>query len=259
MRKAYIDTDKGQIHFRFRDGKGIPIVCLHQTASSSSMFEKFSSSYKGDEPIYALDTPGFGRSYDPSDQPDMRAYASALLAAIDALNISAFHIFGHHTGASIGIELADLVQSRCTSLSMIGPVVLTREESVQFAEVYPKDFKPKADGSHLQDMWDYIRSIGPGIPLELQHREMIDTSRAWQGHIKVYSEIWKQDFAALYDKITSPMLIMCSPDDVLWPIFERAKERRPDAKAIELAGSNFQTDEVPEQVAVALQEFLSDL
>jgi pimeloyl-ACP methyl ester carboxylesterase len=259
MKKAYVDTEAGQIHFRFREGKGTPIICLHQTASSSAMFEAFMENYAGNEPIYALDTPGFGRSYDPDGEPDMREYAQMLIAAIDSLGIDNFHVFGHHTGASIGIEIADLVAERTSSLMMIGPVVLTDEEREQFATVYPKPFEPKADASHLQEMWNYIKSIGPDMSLELQHREMVDTARAWEGHIKVYSQIWNQDFASLYDDIKAPMLIMCSPDDVLWPIFERAKERRPDAKVVELGGSNFQTDEVPEQVASALQDFLQSL
>ena len=259
MKKAYVDTDQGQIHFRYREGKGDSIICLHQTASSSAMFDKFIEIYQGGNPVYALDTPGFGRSFDPEGQPDMRAYAAMLLDAIDALNIGSFHVFGHHTGASIGIELADLAQDRCKSLSMIGPVTLTAEEREQFGGLYPKDFEPKADGSHLQEMWEYIGSIGPGISLELQHREMVDTARAWQGHIKVYSEIWNQDFSALYENITQPMLIMCSQNDVLWPIFERAKEMRPDAVAVEIGGSNFQTDEVPEQVASELAKFLESI
>jgi pimeloyl-ACP methyl ester carboxylesterase len=259
MKKAYIDTPAGQVHFRLRDGKGTPIICLHQTASSSAMFDAFMNCYAGEEPIYALDTPGFGRSYDPDGQPDMRGYAQMLIDAIDALGIEGFHLFGHHTGASIGIEIADLQAERTKSLMMIGPVVLTSEEREQFATIYPKPFEPKADGSHLQEMWDYIKSIGPDISLELQHREMVDTARAWEGHIKVYSEIWNQDFASLYDIISSPMLIMCSPNDVLWPIFERAKENRPDVKVVELGGSNFQPDEVPDDLANAVKEFLTEL
>ena len=95
--------------------------------------------------------------------------------------------------------------------------------------------------------------------LALHHREFVDTARAWQGHIKVYKVIWDQDFIGSYAKVACPILIMCSPDDVLWPVFERARELRPDAVAVELGGSNFQTDEVPDEVAAAMSEFLKDL
>jgi hypothetical protein len=40
-------------------------------------------------------------------------------------------------------------------------------------------------------------------------------------------------------------------------MFQRAKELRPDARAFEIGGSNFQPDEVPADVARALREFVS--
>lgn len=256
IRKGYVDTKAGQVHYRMRAGQGTPIVCFHQTASSSAMFERFMELWSGPQPIYALDTPGFGGSYEPGGQPTMRDYAAVLLEATTALGLGKMHLFGHHTGACIAIELADLAPERTASLAMIGPVTITREEAAMFKSVYPKDFRLKADGSHVQKMWEYVASIGGASTVELHHREFVDTARAWAGHIRVYTAIWDQDFTALYAKVRAPLLIMCSPNDVLWSIFPRAKQLRPDAKAVELGGSNFQTDEVPEQVVKAMREFV---
>lgn len=258
-KKAYVQTADGQIHYRERAGDGTPIVCFHQTASSSAMFEAFMDAYAGPQPIYALDTPGFGGSYDPEDQPGMAGYADRLLGAIDGLGVDKAHLFGHHTGASIAVEIAARYPERCASLAMIGPVVITPEEAGMFKQVYPKDFAPRADGSHLQAMWDYVAEIGGDSSLALHHREFVDTARAWQGHIKVYSEIWDQDFSALFKEVQCPLLILCSPDDVLWSLFDRARAMRPDARAVELGGSNFQPDEVPEATAEALQSFIADI
>ncbi len=257
MRKAYVDTPHGQIHYRVKDGQGTPIICFHQTASSSAMFEKFAEAYQGAEPIYALDTPGFGGSFDPDGMPEMKDYALMLLDAIKALGLDKVHLFGHHTGASIAIEIATEDAERCASLMMIGPVVLTAEERQAFGGVYPQPFELQKDGSHLKTMWDYVASIGGDSTLDLHHREMVDTARAWQGHIKVYTKIWDQDFSALYEKVTVPMLIMCAEKDILWPMFERAKEMRPDAAATVIPGSNFQPDEAPAETAAAVKEYLS--
>ncbi|NKB42754.1 MAG: alpha/beta fold hydrolase [Alphaproteobacteria bacterium] len=259
MRKGYVDTSQGQIHYRVKDGAGTPIICFHQTASSSAMFEKFAAEYDGSEPIYALDSPGFGGSFDPDGMPTMAEYADTLLDAIKALGFDKVHLFGHHTGASLAIEIATVDPSRVGSLMMIGPVVLTAEERQAFGGVYPQPFELKADGSHLQTMWDYVASIGGDSELDLHHREMVDTARAWQGHIKMYSKIWDQDFTALYEKITVPMFIMCAEKDILWPMFERAKEKRPDATAAVIPGSNFEPDEAPKEVASAVQGYLSSL
>lgn len=259
MRKGYVEIAQGQVHYRMKDGVGIPIICFHQTASSSAMFEKFAAAYNGSEPIYALDSPGFGGSFDPDGMPTMAEYADMLLDAIKALGFDKVHLFGHHTGASLAIEIATTDPDRVASLMMIGPVVLTAEERKAFGGVYPQPFELKADGSHLKTMWEYVESIGGNSDLELHHREMIDTARAWQGHIKVYSKIWDQDFSALYEKISVPMLIMCAQKDILWPMFERAKGMRPDATAVEIPGSNFQPDEAPTEVAKAVQDYVASL
>jgi pimeloyl-ACP methyl ester carboxylesterase len=259
IRKGYVDVAGGQVHYRHRPGRGAPIVCLHQTASSSAMFERVMELWRGEEPLYALDTPGFGGSYEPEGQPTMAGYGAVLLEATRGLGISRMHLFGHHTGACIAIEMADADPERVASLAMIGPVTITREEAASFKSVYPKDFQIRADGSHLKKMWDYVADIGGNSTVELHHREFVDTARAWAGHIRVYSAIWDQDFIALYRRVKAPMLIMCSPNDVLWPIFPRAKELRPDAVAVELGGSNFQTDEVPAQVVDALAGFVRTL
>jgi pimeloyl-ACP methyl ester carboxylesterase len=259
MRKGYVNVAQGQIHYRVKEGSGTPIICFHQTASSSAMFEKFADAYAGDEPIYALDSPGFGGSFDPDGMPSMAEYAATLHEAIKALGLEKVHLFGHHTGASLAIEIATSDPGLVASLMMIGPVVLTAEERQAFGGVYPQPFELKADGSHLQTMWEYVASIGGNSDLDLHHREMVDTARAWQGHIKMYSKIWDQDFTALYEKITVPMFIMCAEKDILWPMFERAKEMRPDATAAVIPGSNFEPDEAPKEVAEAIGTYLSGL
>ena len=259
MRKGYTDTALGQVHYRKKDGSGTPIICLHQTASSSAMFEAFAAAYDGPEPVIALDTPGFGGSFDPDGMPDMAGYGAMLSDAIKSMGIDSYHIFGHHTGASIGIEMATAEPDRVASLIMIGPVVLTAEERQAFGQVYPQPFELKADGSHLNTMWEYVASIGGNATLDLHHREMVDTARAWEGHIKVYTKIWDQDFAALYNDVKVPLCIMCAENDILWPMFDRAKEARPDAVPMVIPGSNFEPDEAPSETAGAVKEYLSGL
>ena len=257
--KGYLDLSRGQLHYRMRDGQGAPIVCFHQTASSSAMFDAFIQAYPGPEPIYALDTPGFGGSYDPDDQPSMADYGAVMAEAIEAIGRGKAHLFGHHTGASLAVEVAANRPDLSASLAMIGPVTITREEAEAFKAAYPLDFAPKADGSHLKVMWEYIASIGGDSSLALHQREMADTVRAWQGHINVYSVIWDQDFSGLYQRVQVPMAILCGQGDVLWSVFERAKQMRPDAKVFEIGGTNFQPDQAVSDVAEAMHSFIGGL
>ncbi len=260
VRKAYVDTPAGQVHYRYREGNGQAVVFLHQTASSSAMFEAMMAHYPGPETLYALDTPGFGGSFDPPGQPAMADYAAWLAEAATALGLDSYHLFGHHTGASIAVEMAAAWPGRIRSVAIIGPVVLGADERDVFRGLYPKAFTPTPDGAHLKKMWDYVKEIGgEDFPLELWQREFTDTSRAWQGHIQVYSTIWDQDFGALLEGISAPLLLMCSPGDVLWPVFDRARQLRPDASFLELGGTNFQPDQEPAPIAAALADFLAGL
>ncbi len=65
-----------------------------------------------------------------------------------------------------------------------------------------------------------------------------------------------QDFSSLFDKVKEPLLIIGSPDDVLWPYFPKAKEARPDAETAVVNGPDYQCDVDPDGVANALHQFL---
>lgn len=255
--KGYANIPAGQIHYRRLHGPGAPIVCLHQTASSGAMWVKVMQRMQGERAFVALDTPGFGGSFDPPQvPPSMRAYAEWIREALDALGIGQFHILGHHTGACIAVELAAHYPERVLSCSMIGPVPLTQEERAEFRKHYSTPFSPTADGAYLQTNWEYLRGLGAHHDLELHHREVVDTVRAYMGRFMAYSNVWNQDWTALYRQIECPLQIMCAEDDVLWPFFGRARELRPDADAVVVKGANFEPDLDPDGVTHAYRAFL---
>ena len=74
------------------------------------------------------------------------------------------------------------------------------------------------------------------MPLDLMHREVLDTVRAHQGRFLTYSAVWDQDFTALFEQIDAPLLLMCAEKDVLWPFFERACDMRTDAQSVTVGG-----------------------
>lgn len=260
IKKGYVDCAAGQIHYRSQAGDGgkTPIVCLHQTASSSAMYEKVFARLTGLGSMYALDTPGFGGSFDPDNTPTIRQYAEWLLEACDNLSIGEFHVLGHHTGGCLLAEMAVAHPKRVKSTMMIGPVPLTAEERESWRGHFPAPLSPDADGAYLKETWDSLVE-GASHDLELHHREALDTVRAYMGRFKTYSAVWDQDFAALYEKIACPILIMCAKDDVLWPYFERAQTMRPDAVAAIVKGANFEPDLDPDGVSDNVRKFLAKI
>ena len=256
IRKGYVDTAEGQVHYRSTQGAGPPVVFLHQTASSSAMWNGMMTTMEGRRCI-ALDTPGFGGSYDPEEVPDIGYYAQVMTEALDALGVRQFHLCGHHTGSCIAVEMGAELSARVLSLAMFGPVQLTQEERDSFRSHFSTPFAPTADGSYLQQTWDYLAGLGADKALDLHHREVVDTLRAWHGRVQAYSAVWEQDFPALLDRVECPLLFLCARDDVLWPYFERAAQACPDALLQVVQGANFEPDLDAASSARAYEAFLA--
>lgn len=237
IKKAYHTTAEGQVHYRFlsssKSGTELPpIVLLHMSASSSASMEKMMLLLADlGHDTYAPDYPGFGSSSPPAtDPPDTAFYCHTVLDFCKALKLDKFHLFGHHSGACIAVEMAVLFPSNVLSICIVGPVFLTLEERMAMKTMYFETFnEPMLDGSHLMKTWKHLESIGDDV--ELRQRETLDNLIAWKGRNQIYFTIWNQDCMALIKKVACPILALSSENDVLIPYFHRVKELRPDAGA----------------------------
>ena len=222
------------------------------------MWLKVMERLRGERSFLALDTPGFGGSFDPPQTPaSIATYAEWLLEAIDSLSIGQFHILSHHTGACIAVELAFRDPGRIRSVAMVGPVPLTAAEREEYKKHYSAPFSPTPDGRYLHTTWEYLKQLGANQDLALHHREVVNTLRAYQGRFMAYSNVWQQDFTSRFQDTNCPLLLMCAPDDVLWSVFDRARELKPDADFAVLQGANFEPDLDPDGLVKAYRAFLS--
>jgi len=260
IKKAYVDTRDGQIHYRFCEGgKEPPIVFFHQTASSSVSFEKIMGFLAGEYRMIATDTPGFGQSFFPPEPPTVTYYVSLLLETLDNMGIKEFHAFGHHTGAAIAAEMAAAAPERIKTCMMDGPVWLSEEERMQWLDtaIHPMVIKP--DGSHLMKIWDRVVGLDPDHPPALCHREAIDTLRAGGRWHEAYIAVFLQDCYALYPKIKCPMLLLCGDNDVLFPYFKPVCDAFPAAKSAVLkGGGTYAPDNCAAHIVDEIRAFLKE-
>ena len=261
IRKGYADSSGGQIHYRKVAGSGTPIVFLHQTASSGQMWIKVMEALTpSGGTLVALDTPGFGGSFDPDpdSQPSITQYGAWLREALADMGIARCHLAGHHTGACIAVELAARHPELTASLTMLGPVPLTAEERLEFSKHFGTPFHPNVSGSYLLDNWEYLRNLGAHVDPLLINREMSDQLRAWWGRVQSYKAVWNQDFTSFYMSVKAPIMIGAAPEDVLRPYLERAAQMRPDARVIDVKGHNFEPDLDTATLVAALLEFTAE-
>ncbi|MBP02986.1 MAG: hypothetical protein CMM25_09275 [Rhodospirillaceae bacterium] len=255
--KGYIHCSEGQIHYREAGVSGKPVLCFfHQTASSSAMYEKVMILLSEDYHCFAFDSPGFGGSYHPKAIPEIGYLSDRLIEAIKNLGIQNFHACGHHTGGCIAVEMPVRYPELVDSLTIIGPVIVNEAEKQEYMKTFVRPFAIEPTGKFLITAWEYLRMIGASTSLALHNREMIDHLIAHETMPMAFSAVWQQDVEMWYKKVECPLMIMCSKDDVLWPLFERAGVMRPDAKQFIVGGADYQPDNDPKSVVLGLREFL---
>ncbi|MET0239114.1 MAG: alpha/beta fold hydrolase [Sphingobium sp.] len=253
LSRGYLDLSDGQMHYIHRPGRGTPILFLHQTASSGRMWVATMERLDVANPLWAVDTPGFGNSFDPAVEPDMDDYVRWLMEAVSAMSQGPVHLVGHHTGAAIALAAATRHPGVAASLSLIGPSLLSDQERTGYAGKLGAPFRPGRSGAYLLKNWEYLRVGGADANTALLHREMIDMLRGWASRPHAYHAVWAQDTAAQLECITCPLHLISSPDDLLHSYFQRAGELRPDALRTTLSGgANFVPDLVPDEFAAAL-------
>jgi pimeloyl-ACP methyl ester carboxylesterase len=258
IKKGYVDTRDGQIHFRYvGGGEGMPVGCFHQTASSSASYEKMMGLLKGEFPMFALDTPGFGQSFSPPGQPTVAYYASILLEALANLGVSQFHAFGHHTGGAIAAQMAADFPERVLSVMIEGPVWVSEKVRKEKLDTIIDPLVLKQDGSYLMKVWDRVTRLDPDHPVEVCHREAIDTLLAGTRYHEAYIAVYNQDSYEVYERIRCPVLLLCGRNDVLFPFFEGVCKAYPKAmcSVLENCGT-YAVDNCAEQIVKVVRAFL---
>lgn len=188
IKKAYFDTPDGQLHYRTCLSKAATkkdqIVFLHMSASNGGHFAKLmTSSVNEGHDCFAPDMPGchypssstmkslalltirsFGNSYDLPFQPEnTKYYVNIYMSRLSSLQLSRYHIVGHHSGASLGTEIAANHPEQVLSLCVIGIALMAPSEQAYWKRTVNFPFnKPVDDGSHLMKTWKYLEESWGG-------------------------------------------------------------------------------------------------
>ncbi len=261
VRRGYADGPFGQVHYRIAAPEAPsapPLFCFHQSPNSSQVFGPFLPAMAADRMVVAADTPGFGMSDAPAEQPDIADYARAMMALIDALSPDQpVDLLGYHTGACIATELALSYADRIRRVIMIGIPVFNEQEA-QFLIDNPFPGLSTEDGSHVMREWEgSLRWRGPGQSIESVVRTFLAKMQTGD------TGWWGANAAARYplgDKLAliSQPVMLVNPQDDLWEISPRAREALPSARYEPLEQFGFGIfDAAPEEIADLCRDFLS--
>ncbi|HJM09537.1 MAG: hypothetical protein CMD96_05775 [Gammaproteobacteria bacterium] len=261
-KKAYIDSKYGQLHYQVT-GIGSPLILCHQSPSSLDMFSNaFQPLAKFGFQVIAIDTPGYGQSDAPKEQPSVTDYASCVSDLINALSLTKVSLLGHHTGASIVAELSTMIPERIEKLILNGPPLLNDEERhtvMSMIEKAPKMIVQK-DGAHLMELWERRKNFTPGwTDLDSMHRGIIQMLRVTGDEIHGFKAAFSQDLETVLLSIQVPTMILTNTGDDIYFAAQRASLLRPDFKFTELEkGTHDIVDEQTDNWVESVVEFLQN-
>ena len=257
IRKGYVDTPHGQIHFRqLKQVDGVPLVLLHQTASSGVMFERMMTLLSDSFHTLALDTPGFGASFSPPNLFTTHYLSSTLHAALTNLGVESCYLFGHHSGSAIAVQMAHDHPAFVKKMVLSGAPLLN-EAQINGLKASLKPFAIAEDGSHLTQVWERIRKRDLTLPLETVHREVLLTQSAREAAQRAYQAVFEQPFAEQLSALEIPILVMAGEHDTLRASLEPAFSvlKNGTMKVIPNEGP-YICDQNPQAVADVIREFI---
>ncbi len=262
IRRDYAALNGRQIHFRSAGSQALPtLLCLHQSPSSSVMYEPLMTALGDRFHLLAPDLPGFGGSDRlEKDATDIVTadYAAAVHDFLFALGVNRCFVFGHHMGAGVAVQLEHDFPGTASAMVLSGPTLLTAEQQ----QALPGRASPipiRSDGSHLQSMWERIAAKDPDASPQLVQREMQSAFSCGESYLASYTAISQQAYAEQLPTIHCPTLVYAGDHDPLYSAVEPTLALLPRGEGATLQGGErtYVCERQIDQVAPLLREFFS--
>jgi pimeloyl-ACP methyl ester carboxylesterase len=258
MRRAFADTPDGQIHYRAA-GDGPPVLLLHQTPRSSDEYRDVIALLAPTFRVVAMDTIGYGDSARPARASSIEDYARGAVGLLDALGLAHVAVVGHHTGAVIALELAASRPERVERLVLsASPYVDAADRKRRMGRPPIDEVEPKADGTHLAELWQRRQAFYPADRPDLLTRFVLDALKAGdrteEGH-RVVSAYRMEEKVGL---VRCPTLLVCGTDDPFsYPRQAPLARAIPGSRVVAVPGGTVaMVDQMPEAFVAAIRGFL---
>jgi pimeloyl-ACP methyl ester carboxylesterase len=226
MRRGYVDTSLGQVHYR-REGVGPPLALFSASGRSSRMFNGLIPLVSSRFDACAFDTPGFGNS-DPLPQgTTIELLAECFIDALDTLRIERTHVYGLHTGNKIAAAMAARWPGRIDRLVLAGQshsiIADQQQRNATILEIV-SDYVQASDGNgrtialvkwadafrRLTDLWwnkDLVSSGAAQTQRATALSLAADELQA-EGTAALYLANFAYDFARDLCKLAAPTLVL---------------------------------------------------
>ena len=258
MRRGYIDTQEGQVHYR-EEGTGEPLLLLHKAGLSSDEYTEMLPLLGKKYRAIAMDVLGYGNTNMPVPEPGFNDYVKNILHFLDAMKIKKTNIAGHLLGSSFAVEIAAVHPERVNKLILWDGIYLDEVERKATQEEYSTEHMEfKVDGAHLMKVWN-SRNPKPDSNLKLIQRSAIEYMKSSLGEASGVSHraLFSYDIGPKLPQIKCPTLLIHGSGGPLFARQEAIRKAIPGCQEITLDNlGSFPFWEKPEAVAKVMLEFL---
>ena len=237
MRKGYVDTSFGQVHY-YRCGESGPLLFLfHETALSGNEFEKTLPLLGEKCRAIAFDTPGYGMSDPPPAPLDMDGLSARLYEAIQAFGDGPCILAGAHTGSSLAVDLAaKQLKARVTHVVLTGLALLEPDEIEVFRKIIGT---PEVDreGRFLMEEWQKrLQRWGADTAPEDLLWGAVEQLRIYKRFAWAFEAVFSHDAKSALKNLACPVLFLVGEHDSLVESDKRASKLVADVKLKVLPG-----------------------
>jgi pimeloyl-ACP methyl ester carboxylesterase len=230
----YVETARGRMHLRRAGGpSGRPTLVIPTGGGSSAQFEPVVTGLAqgGDRQVFAVDYLGNGLSDKPVRDVTIGTLAEDMAALLDALGFEEVDVWGSHTGALVGLELAVLHPARVRRAVLEGPVFISPDFQSDILSHYFPPIRPDKWGMHIQQIWNWRRDMFMywpwyrvareaarqlGVPRsEELHKYAIGILESGSTYDLAYRSAFTYDTAARLPLLKRPALVCAGPNDML--------------------------------------------
>ncbi|MCS6784847.1 MAG: alpha/beta hydrolase [Candidatus Caldarchaeum sp.] len=258
VKRGFIETPEGQIHFR-SCGAGDPVIMLHQTPRSSAEFEYVLPIVGEKFQAIAVDSVGFGDSYRFVGEITIERIARGVSDFLDAVNLKKIHLVGHHTGAVVAVEIASTQPERVKTLVLSGcPYIDEQERQRRKGKEVVDTFHSSMDGSHLIELWRGRQSFYPANRPDLLDRFIIDALKAGKNAAEGHIAVGKYEMEKKINLIKCPTLIIApKADPFAMPFVSKLRNQITNSRVVEIEGATVALPEqLPDEFAKVVMDFL---
>ena len=213
MKQGFAEIASGQLHYLV-EGKGQPLVLLHQVPSWAKEYSNIMPELGKHFKVIAVDNTGYGVSDPRRSFYQVADYARDVKDFLGALGIKKCHLFGHHTGASIAVEVAAAYPEMVDGMVLSGCPYYTRE--MRENRLKTGAFAPPqlmADGSHLTTAWNTIKKYTPSATAEMLNEMVIARLLAGQRGEEGHQALLQYDIETRLPMIKCPTLLFSASTD----------------------------------------------